>query len=60
MLEMLPELGGMSVADALDKAFAGEYDELTIRFVYNLLRQKPLQARMPLIDVRMDPVGVTF
>lgn len=52
--DMIPELGKMKSRYALLKALGGDYDEMALRFVRNLLEQKFLQARMPLIDVRLD------
>lgn len=52
--DFLPELGGMKLQKAIEKALSGEYDESTVKLIMNLMRQKPLQARMPMIDVKMD------
>ncbi|MDE6532662.1 MAG: signal peptide peptidase SppA [Muribaculaceae bacterium] len=49
--DVIPELGGMRLHEAMAKAMAGEYDALTLRYVSNMLRQKPLQARMPYMRV---------
>lgn len=49
--DFIPELGGMRLQEALRKAFKGEYDDLMIRFAAGVLRQKPLQARMPYMKV---------
>lgn len=52
--DFLPELGAIKLQKAIEKALSGEFDESTVKFIMKLIRQKPLQARMPLIDVRMD------
>lgn len=49
--DMMPELEGMRVNDALQKALEGDYSDLAIRFARNVLRQKPVQARMPYIKL---------
>ena len=50
---MIPELGGMKLENALVKVLKEDYDDIMARFAANVLRQKPLQARMPYIDVRL-------
>jgi signal peptide peptidase sppA, 67K type len=52
--EMIPELSNIKTENALKNALKGDYDELAVKFLINVLRQKPLQARMPLIEVKMD------
>lgn len=52
--DIIPELGGMRLQEALQKALKGEYDDLMIRFVSSVLRQKPLQARMPYMNVEFS------
>lgn len=54
LLDMIPELGNIRLYDAFAKALSGDYDEIAVKRVVGMLRQKPLQARMPYIDVRMD------
>ena len=51
---MIPELSNIKTENALKNALKGDYDELAVKFLINVLRQKPLQARMPLIEVKMD------
>lgn len=49
--DIIPELGGMRLQEALQRVFKGEYDDLMIRFMSGVLRQKTLQARMPYMKV---------
>ena len=51
ILGMIPELGGMKAKNALVDALKGDYSEIAIKFAENLLKQKPLQARMPYFKV---------
>lgn len=52
--ELIPELSNVKMQNALKDALKGDYDDLAVKFIINVLRQKPLQARMPLIEVKMD------
>ena len=53
MLEMLSELEGLNGnVNSLEKVLKGEYEDIIIEFAANVLRQKPIQARMPAIDVQ--------
>lgn len=53
MLEMLSELEGLNGnVNSLEKVLKGEYEDIIIDFATNVLRQKPIQARMPAIDIR--------
>lgn len=53
MLEMLSEFENLNGAvNPLEKVLKGEYEDAIIQFASNILRQKPVQARMPEIDVR--------
>ncbi|MDE5712631.1 MAG: signal peptide peptidase SppA [Muribaculaceae bacterium] len=52
--EMIPELADIKLNNTFMKALSGKYDEIAVKCVIDMLRQKPLQARMPYIEVRMD------
>lgn len=53
MLDMLSELEGLNVkVNPLEKALKGDYEDAIIEFASRVLYQKPVQARMPAIDVR--------
>ncbi len=49
--DFLPELSGMKADEAIQKALGGEYDILAARWARNILKQQPVQARMPYIQV---------
>ncbi len=49
--DMMPELTGMKMQDALQRALSGDYTELAVRFARNVLQQKPVQARMPYMSL---------
>ena len=44
----------MKASEALEAALSGDYDKLMVKFAMSVLRQKPVQARMPMIDVRFS------
>lgn len=50
--DMIPELEGMKLQNTLINAFKGDFDDMIIKFAINVFRQKPVQARMPAIDIR--------
>lgn len=52
---MIPELEGLKLTETLRDALSGDYDHLALKFAMTVLRQKPVQARMPAIDVRFAP-----
>ncbi|MBD5356652.1 MAG: signal peptide peptidase SppA [Bacteroides sp.] len=52
MWEMLYEIEGMKNISILEKVVGGDYEGAVVDFAVSLLRQKPIQARMPAIDVR--------
>lgn len=54
LLDMLSEIEGLQNVNMLEKIIAGDYEDVMIEFACNILRQKPLQARMPAIDVRFS------
>lgn len=54
MWDMIPELENMKASEALEAALSGDYDKLMVKFAMSVLRQKPVQARMPMIDVRFS------
>lgn len=54
MWDMLSEIEGLQNVNALEKIMAGDYDDIMVKFACSILRQKPLQARMPAIDVRFS------
>ncbi len=49
--DYIPELSNMKVEDAMVKALGGDYDELAVKCARTILQQKPVQARMPYIQV---------
>lgn len=51
MLDMIPQLGRMKSADALVRILEGDYDDVALEVMERMLRQKPVQARMPYISV---------
>ncbi len=51
MWDLLPELTNMKVDEAMRNAMAGEYDLLAVKWARTLLQQKPVQARMPYMEV---------
>lgn len=55
---MIPELGNMSSVDVMKKALAGDYEYLVVRFASEVLGRKPVQARMPYINVEFNNAGV--
>lgn len=53
MLEMLSELENFnSAVNPLEKVLKGEYEDAIVSLASNVLRQKPVQARMPAVEVR--------
>lgn len=54
MWDMLSEIEGLQNVNALEKVIAGDYEDVMVKFACNILRQKPLQARMPAIDVKFS------
>lgn len=48
---MIPELGGISANEAMRKALSGDYEYLAVKFAESILKRKPVQARMPYINV---------
>lgn len=57
--DMLPELGNIKAKEALVNILGGDHNRLGADFLMKFLRQKPLQARMPMIEVRfMDTLRV--
>lgn len=49
--DFIPELQGMKAVVEMKKAMEGNYDELFLRFAASVLRQKPVQVRMPYFTV---------
>lgn len=49
--DFLPELNNMKLQQVLMAAFNNDCDALAAKFVAGLFRQKPLQARMPYMEV---------
>lgn len=52
--DFIPQMESMKLEKTLHKALSGDYDDLAIRFIMGVLRQKPIQARMPMIDIRFN------
>lgn len=52
--DFVPQMESMKLEKTLHKALTGDYDDLAIRFIMGVLRQKPIQARMPMIDIRFN------
>lgn len=52
--EMMPELANIKIENALKEAFGDGFDAASMKYISNLLRQKPIQARMPNIEVRFS------
>jgi len=48
---LIPELGSMNTTLVLQRVLSGDYDYLAVRFAETVLRRKPVQARMPYINV---------
>lgn len=57
--DLIPELGNMSAMTAMQKALAGDYEYLAVRFAESVLRAKPIQARMPYFKVEF-PKAMAF
>lgn len=58
MWDFIPELANMKAVDALNKALEGKYEEITVKWAKDFLCQKPIQARMPYLNVGFEaPLG---
>ncbi len=51
MWDFLPELANMKATEAMRNALGGEYDRIAAEWARTLLTQKPVQARMPYMQV---------
>lgn len=54
MWDMLSEIEGLQNAGILEKVLTGDYEDAMVAFAATILNQKPLQARMPAINVRFS------
>lgn len=53
MWDFIPELTNMKAVEALRQSLDGKYDEIAVKWAKDLLNQKPVQARMPYINISL-------
>ncbi|MDE6337965.1 MAG: signal peptide peptidase SppA [Muribaculaceae bacterium] len=51
MWDFLPEFANMKANEAMRQALGGNYDEIAVNWARTMLTQKPIQARMPYMQV---------
>lgn len=49
--DFLPEFANMKATEAMRQALGGNYDEIAVKWARAILNQKPIQARMPYMEV---------